>query len=204
MVIKVDDSYLGIGDTFLTYGKDYQKEDEITQILKTDYDGKESLLLEFVQADPDLGVHSFDIITFMTDDGPKILSCLLWCHCEGPSSHGTTGGYVIDVETETCISTLNWYCAAFKDQRRDYVLEKRKIPGVKLACEQALRAHKNIPFGWLKMIGWDCMLTNKGEMVFFEGNFAAARLPRRIFLSTGNLWSCMTRHFWPFSYNPFV
>jgi hypothetical protein len=26
------------------------------------------------------------------------------------------------------------------------------------------------------MVGWDCMIMEK-EMVFFEGNFAAARIP---------------------------
>lgn len=70
--------------------------------------------------------------------------------------------------------------------------------------EQALRAHKNQPFGWLRMVGWDCMLTDKGEMVFFEGNFAAARIPRRIFLSVQNLYVAVTQYMWPLPINPFA
>ena len=33
------------------------------------------------------------------------------------------------------------------------------------------------------MVGWDCMITDKKEYVFFEGNFALYRLNRRIFAS---------------------
>ena len=44
---------------------------------------------------------------------------------------------------------------------------------------------------WLKMIGWDAMLAHGGPPVFFEGNYAQMRLPRRVFLSWENLWHCL-------------
>ena len=47
---------------------------------------------------------------------------------------------------------------------------------------------------WLRMIGWDCIMA-RGEdaPVFFEGNYAQMRLPRRVFLSWENLWHCLTQ-----------
>lgn len=48
--------------------------------------------------------------------------------------------------------------------------------------------------GFLKMVGWDCMLMKNGEMVFFEGNFAAARIPRRMFLAAENLIEFTFKH----------
>ena len=53
---------------------------------------------------------------------------------------------------------------------------------------------------WLVAVGWDAMVTKsvdaktgENEIVFFEGNFAGARVPRRMFLN----WPClkaMVRH----------
>ena len=50
------------------------------------------------------------------------------------------------------------------------------------ACKAAVAAHSLIKFPWLTSVGWDAMLTDEGA-VFFEGNVAAYRTPRRIFLS---------------------
>lgn len=199
IVIKLEDSFLGIGDSFLTYGKDFRTDQDIVDLLKKDYMGKEALVLEFVKADPDMGVHQLDILTLDTAEGPKILHCLLWTHCTGSSSHTTRGGYVVDVETETCVSTVAWYSPFFKTQPTEFCDNKLKIPGVKDACEQALRAHANMPFKWCRMVGWDCMLTDTKEIVFFEGNFAGARLPRRFFLSLPHMWEAMKICVWPFA-----
>jgi hypothetical protein len=60
-----------------------------------------------------------------------------------------------------------------------------------------VEAHKNIEHKWLTAVGWD-MMVMEDELVFFEGNFAGARTPRRIFLSFSNLLEFMTNYFWPF------
>ena len=50
------------------------------------------------------------------------------------------------------------------------------------ACKAAVAAHSLIKFPWLTSVGWDAMLTDDGA-VFFEGNIAGFRTPRRMFLS---------------------
>jgi hypothetical protein len=60
-----------------------------------------------------------------------------------------------------------------------------KVNGVRAACLSAIAAHEevlNSGHGWLTTIGWDCMITDDGP-VFFEGNVAAYRTPRRMTLS---------------------
>ena len=44
---------------------------------------------------------------------------------------------------------------------------------------------------WLKMIGWDAIISRSGPVVF-EGNYAQMRLPRRTFLTWANLYYCLT------------
>ena len=43
---------------------------------------------------------------------------------------------------------------------------------MKAACEKAVAAHKKSGAKWLVAVGWDCMVMNDNEVVFFEGNFA--------------------------------
>ena len=53
----------------------------------------------------------------------------------------------------------------------------------------ALRFHDR---PWIKMAGWDAIVSrNPHGIVFFEGNYAQMRLPRRVFLSWGNTWKCL-------------
>ena len=65
-----------------------------------------------------------------------------------------------------------------------------KLPGVAKACQLMVEAHRSamIEQPWLKMIGWDAILAHGGPAVFFEGNYAQMRLPRRVFLSWETLW----------------
>jgi hypothetical protein len=56
------------------------------------------------------------------------------------------------------------------------------LPGVKAACEKAVAAHAASDLDWLTSVGWDAMFTPDG-VVFFEGNVAAYRTPRRMFLT---------------------
>jgi len=68
-----------------------------------------------------------------------------------------------------------------------------KLPGVAKACQLMADAHRSalVEQPWLKMIGWDMMIAHGGPPVFFEGNYAQMRLPRRVFLSWGLLWRCL-------------
>lgn len=198
IVIKITDSFLGIGDLFLDHGKDFNTQADVEKLLRThtfggssgeieNYMDKEVLILELVRPDKELGVHSFDIVTVMTEKGPKVVTCLVWTDCSTSSSHSTSAGYIVDVEKEEIVAPVRWYSAYFGTMEAKRI--GTKLPGVRKAVESALRAHeeghKLQP--WLKMIGWDSMITKSGEMVFFEGNFAASRIPRRIFLAIENL-----------------
>jgi hypothetical protein len=91
IVIKINDSYLGIGDAFMILGRDYTTIQDIKDKLNEDiYKGREALVLELVRPKKILGVHSFDIITMRTpDDDVKVISILLWTDCTTDSSHST-------------------------------------------------------------------------------------------------------------------
>ena len=108
------DGYLGIGDSFWNYGKDFKDETELRSKLRETYDGQECLVLEKVRPRKDLGVHALDILTVRTKgDDLKVLSALLWTDCTTDTSHSCERGYVIDVETETIVSAAAWYTAGF-------------------------------------------------------------------------------------------
>ena len=57
-----------------------------------------------------------------------------------------------------------------------------RLPGVRAACDLAVAAHERSTLPWLTSVGWDAMLTPEG-VSFFEGNVAAYRTPRRMFLT---------------------
>ena len=50
------------------------------------------------------------------------------------------------------------------------------------------------------MAGWDLIISRTG-VVFFEGNFAQMRLPRRVFLSWGNTCKCLHDYGMPFAWH---
>jgi len=202
IVAKVADSYLGIGDKFMKFGEDYKSLAELKDSSEKEemWKGKEVLLLEWMRPLPSLGVHSLDIVTIMTSSGPKVVSVLFWGECTGSSSHSAKGGYIVDVESETITSTAKFYSPYFAEQKG--ALVGLKLPGVKGAVEMALRAHAEAQKKqkWLMMIGWDCMFTRKeGEVVFFEGNFAASRIHRRITFGPGNALAFLASYSWPFT-----
>lgn len=137
-----------------------------------------------------------DVITIRTpEDDVKVLSALLWTDCTTSSSHSCRAGYVLDVTSETIIDSAQWYSSYFTKMEKPLVGTKFK--GVKQACESAVAAHKAIEHKWLVAVGWD-MMVMEDDVVFFEGNFAGARTPRRIFLDFSNFLEFMTNYFWPF------
>eukprot|EP00659_Diplonema_papillatum_P007864 gene7864-12083_t len=199
VVIKLPDSFLGIGDAFWTHKEDFDTVESLEERLNKEYKDKEALVLELVRPCKSLGVHSFDIVTLRTpQDDVKVLSCLLWADCTSNSSHSCQAGYCVDVETETIVSAAAWYSPYFAHM--DAPLIGTQLKGVRNACRTAVNAHKACKEKWLTAVGWDAMLTNKDEIVFFEGNFAGARAPRRMFLSLRCLLEFVKSYAWPFGY----
>ena len=103
---------------------------------------------------------------------------------------------MVNAKTEEIIAPVAWYSAYFS--KMDNKLKGKKFPGLKKACEDAVKAHQNIEHKWLTVVGWDCMYSNKGKFTFFEGNFAGARTPRVMFLNYDNFCYMMRHYFWPF------
>jgi len=196
LVSKINDSYLGIGDRVLKRGKaaggDFDTLADIQAILEADpeYAGKQAILCEFIVPTKTAKVcsegfnpvHAIDIITMRTKDGVKVLNVLLWTDCEEWSSHSCTAGYVVDIATEKVAAPVAWYSPYFAKQKANLV--GLQLPGVQHACEKAVAAHEASKLGWLKTVGWDAMITPDG-VFFFEGNVAAYRTPRRMFLTPG-------------------
>jgi hypothetical protein len=203
VVVKLDDSYLGIGDSFWNHDKDFSTQMELEKKMENDYgrgsqfEGKTALILELVRPKKSLGVHSLDVVTMRTpDDKVQVLSVLLWTDCNTDSSHSAQAGYTLDIETEQIIAPTAWYSPYFMTQKSNQI--GQKFPGVKRAVEQAVAAHSNLPEKWLVAVGWDCMIQEGDVAVFFEGNFAGARTPRRIFLNWATMKVFITQYFWPF------
>jgi len=196
LVCKISDSYLGIGDKVLQRGKasggDFDTIDDIQAILAADpqYKGKDAILCEFVLPDTNVplssegygSVHSLDIVTMRTRDGVKVLTCLLWTDCDTWSSHSCQAGYLVDIMSETIACPCAWYSPHFATMKCP--LLGTTLPGVKEACRKAIAAHEQSDLPWLTTVGWDAMLSATEGIIFFEGNVAAYRTPRRMFLGS--------------------
>mmetsp|Transcript_74225 Transcript_74225/g.194672 ORF Transcript_74225/g.194672 Transcript_74225/m.194672 type:complete len:450 (+) Transcript_74225:40-1389(+) len=203
IVLKLMDGCLGRGDTFLEKGKNGFDGSlgAVTKVLETKYAKSTGVLvLEWVRPGKGHEVHSFDIITMVQpDDSIKLVSCLYWGNCRGggSSTHDAAAGFVIDVEKETVIASASWYSALFAQTMGQVGQAKKgsgighgevgigsKFPGIKEICAKAIQGHhsalKEQP--WLHMIGWDAMFSTTGP-IFFEGNYASHRMPRRVFLT---------------------
>lgn len=189
IVAKIEDSFLGVGDKWLTYGKEFKTTEDLQEFCSENFTPDQLvLLLEIVRPDPLWKVHQLDIVTVVTTTGPKVLSVLWWGDCSGPSSHSSASGYCVDAKTGQIMTPVKWYSVSYANQNMSHI--GRVIPGVEAACRKAIEAHtevlKHRP--WMKAVGWDCMLMKNDEWVWFEGNFAQARTPRRIFLTASNLF----------------
>lgn len=197
IVCKIPDSYLGIGDQYYNYGEHFETAEELEELCRRDFVDKECLVLEFIRPRTGMEIHQFDIVTMKTAKGVQVMTVLYWGECTGPTSHTTEAGYLVDVDSETLCGKCAWYSPYFATMAPKQV--GVKVEGIKKAVEACVRAHEAMDLDWMPMVGWDCVLTNKEE-VFFEGNFAAQRLPRRIFLSWELLFAYMkessTMHAW--------
>eukprot|EP00116_Pleurobrachia_bachei_P003965 sb/3464227/ len=182
VLVKVVDSCMGVGDKFLTRGTHYNTRVEIESLMEESYEGKSCILLRVVRPLPRLGVHSLDILTARASDGSVMLvDVIVWSGSATDSSHSATRNYMIHPETGEACNYGRWYNPNFAGTGSEGL--GVIYPGVKEAVQLALTAHRNLPYDWLKVIGWDCMITEDGSVVFFEGNLAAWRCPRRLFLT---------------------
>eukprot|EP00930_Biecheleria_cincta_P015041 TRINITY_DN1267_c0_g1_i7.p1 TRINITY_DN1267_c0_g1~~TRINITY_DN1267_c0_g1_i7.p1 ORF type:complete len:476 (+),score=68.33 TRINITY_DN1267_c0_g1_i7:178-1605(+) len=203
IVLKLMDGCLGRGDTFLEKGKDGFDGTiaAVNRVLEEKYRGtKGVLVLEWIRPAQGREVHSFDIVTMVTPDGSiQLVSCLYWGHCRngGSSTHDSTAGFVIDVAKEEVIRAASWYSALFAESMGQTgptmtgtgmgfgeVGIGSKFPGLQEVCEQAIAGHYSAleEQPWLHAIGWDAMFSTTGP-IFFEGNYASHRIPRRVFLT---------------------
>lgn len=208
IMLKVTRGSFGEGDQFLFNGADFKSAEDLQRLIREStyvnnlgdvvrgYSHCGVMLLEWCRPSAELGVHSIDILTVATSAGPRVVTCMYWGECVGPSSHSTTAGYMIDVEKEEISATCPWYGPYFAQQSTRLI--GQKVPGVRQACEMAMRAHSNSPYPWLTVIGWDCMVMKTGELVFFEGNFGVYRAPHRVFLTSDLLRYFLNTFEWPF------
>lgn len=193
IVIKLDDSYLGIGDQFLVHGDQFSTAAELEAILKRDCSGLINVhVLEWIRPAEGMEVHSLDILTLAKPNGTiEVCTVLFWGDClDGKSTHSTQAGYVCDVQQEKIVSTCAWYSPYFANmkQKKEFGVGLQ-LPGLSSVVETAVACHQAvlIDHPWMVMCGWDAMRARSG-WVFFEGNFAQMRLPRRVFLTWTNLW----------------
>jgi len=203
LVIKLVDESNGIGDAFLLHGKGdgmIADADALLTFLRADdaYKGREALVLEWILPAAEQEVHTLDIVTIAQPNGSiELLTLLYWGDCsDGKTSHATRAGYVVDAPSEAICATCKWYAPGFASMtpqaEKKYAIG-HVLPGVAAACNLMVEAHRAAmaeqPF--LKMIGWDAMIAKGGPPVFFEGNYAQMRLPRRVFLSWDVMWQCL-------------
>ena len=185
ILIKVADSCLGIGDKFLDKGRDFQNAEDIVNILKSSYKDKTCILMEVVKPLPQLGVHSLDILTAKDPQGRvQLVDIIVWSGTKTRTSHAATQGYMIDHKTGKTKSTCKWYNPNFSGTSDNGI--GVLYPNLADAISVVMEAHKDIRFSWLPVIGWDAMITEDNDVVFFEGNLGAWRCPRRLFLSLRN------------------
>lgn len=207
MILKIVDSYLGIGDQIVELGQGEDTDEvmflsdqhALEELLRTKYAGKHVLGTEFVIADPQFGVHQGDTLTLRLPDGQvHVLRTMFWGDCSGQTSHSSSSAYLVDYKSETITEPAHWYSPAFKNSPSNRA--GQKLPGIKQAALKCAQMHSQMPeHPWLNAIGWDTMSTGDGKPhVFFEGNFAGSRFRRHCFSSPRILYE-MVKLCAPFS-----
>ena len=96
---------------------------------------------------------------------------------------------------EEILAPASWYSAYFENEMGNETVDSNvkygcgtSLPGLRDICANAIKTHESVLVEqpWLKMCGWDVLIARNGP-TFFEGNFAAHRIPRRVFLT----WTTM-------------
>ena len=185
ILVKVTNSCLGIGDKFLSRDKDYKDAGDIVDILQHEYEGKTCILMEVVEPLPSLGVHSLHLLAVKDGQGRvHVLDIMVWTGATTKSTHSATQSYMIDYLSGNAVAPGHWYGPSFQKSSTEKL--GLHYPCMEKMIATVVKAHQNVEYDWSSAIGWDCMVTDKGDIVFFEGNVATGRLMIRIFLSFKN------------------
>jgi len=191
LVAKQSSGACGIGDACWEYGKDFVDEAGVEQQISEHIRlnvrsgcAHDFLLLQRIFPLPALGVHLFEILTMKEPSGHVSVLLVSFMHgsrdtgCKW-SSHNSRYSYLVHPESELILGPNQWF---LRPQEWDHDPEAigQRLPGVRGACATAAKAHQEALLHcphW-RTIGWDCMLTEKGDVVWFEGNVATVRLGR--------------------------
>lgn len=200
LVVKAVGGFMGIGDSYFVYGKDFQDKMQVGKLMAERPGASEdAIVMRRALPCDELGVHCLRIITAK---GPSGKIGVLWTSIQMNSSSWTSHcgkhQYAIDCLSETIVGADQWIAITYAV---DPAMLGRRLPGVRLACSLAIRAHeKNLETNPNAIfIGWDSMFTKNQPtsvdgVVFFEGNYAWMRLPRVVFSS----WTTIVLFMWHF------
>jgi len=124
----------------------------------------------------------------------------MWADCDEDTSHTCSNGYAIDVWDGRVVGGIGQYSAHFNNDKKEGKLNGKIIKKIEEACKVIVASHKmlNKTCKWCPAVGWDFMLDDKEEIVYFEGNQASYRIPRIIFFNFNNMIDFFTDIFWPF------
>ena len=168
-------------------------------ILKTEYDGVPTLIMDLVDPDPVLERHGFDIRTILCPDGSiQLYHSNFLGGCEDYFSWSANWNCTIDFEKEECLWS-QYYDGNFpKLYAKENPWIGRKLEGVKELAETLCRAHKELlkDLPRYTAVGWDCMKTDQGYVIF-EGNLSTARLDPMYF-SMDQAYDYVYNFSWPF------
>lgn len=147
-------------------------------ILKNEYDGVPTLIMDLVEPDANYGRHGMDIRTILCPDGSiQIYHSNFLTDCDDYFQWSASCNSTMDFVKEEAVWSIYYDGNYAKIFAKDNKWIGRKIEGISELAETLCRAHKEL----LKMcprytaVGWDCMKTDQGYVVF-EGNLARERL----------------------------
>eukprot|EP00656_Telonema_subtile_P007541 TRINITY_DN13537_c0_g1_i2.p1 TRINITY_DN13537_c0_g1~~TRINITY_DN13537_c0_g1_i2.p1 ORF type:complete len:351 (-),score=110.74 TRINITY_DN13537_c0_g1_i2:197-1249(-) len=197
VMLKITDSYLGIGDKIVQLGEGEDSEEAcyvkdtaaLEALCNKHYLNKTVIGTEFVSANPRFGVHQGDVLTMRLPDGQvHVLRCMYWGDCTGMTSHSCSSAYMVDYKSERITQPARWYSPSFVSAPSDRA--GQAFPGINQAAHKCVEMHASITeHPWLNVVGWDVMSTSDAEEpVFFEGNFAGSRFRRHCFSSARILY----------------
>lgn len=155
--------------------------------------------MDLVDPDPTIGRHGFDIRTILCPDGSiQLYHSNFLGGCEDYFVWSANWNCTVDFVNEKCFSS-QFYDGNFpKNSWKENPWKGKPLPGVSDLAEVLCRAHKELlkEVPRYTAVGWDCMKTDQGFVVF-EGNLSTARLDPMYF-SFAQAWDYIYNFSWPF------
>jgi hypothetical protein len=155
--------------------------------------------MDLVDPCPVLQRHGFDIRTIECPDGSiQLYHSNFLGGCDDYFSWSANWNCTIDFENEVCLSSQYYDGNCPKIYAKENPWIGKKLEGVKELAETLCRAHKELlkDLPRYTAVGWDCMKTDQGYVVF-EGNLSTARLDPMYF-SWAQAWDYIYTFSWPF------